>query len=495
MATVQVKAPTPVENDLARLTPQQRLRRKKIRASLKAYLFIAPAFIILTVFHFLPIFYAFFLSLYRRISVVKGLVPPAENFGGFSNYGTLFSNASFWNAFFNTLGYAVGVVGLGLLLALGLALLLDKVQEGRNFYRTAFFLPNVTSLVAIGAVWKVMFTSYSSTALAKANPNHPGGVLNWLFSGFGLPMQRWLLDERGIFTLLFNDGKVVNPPTSIDWPLTIVEVVLAVVIFGLVTMVNRGDQRETLGRVVGGLAIILALPVAAFWLYLFGLQLINLPGSPIGSLIVLAVLLVAAFWFYSQLPDIRKNWFNWATSYITVVGVVAVISALLNLAHGIAWNSWLSGPSLAMVCIITIAIWHSLGFNVVILLAGLTNIPRELYEAARLDGARGFAMFRSMTVPLLSPTLFFLLITSTISALQSFTIIYAIFYTVGNSTTIPKTVNVLGVYYYQAAFGGGSDSDITGFGYASTVVIFMLVFILLLTYIQQQVLAKRVNYD
>lgn len=104
-------------------------------------------------------------------------------------------------------------------------------------------------------------------------------------------------------------------------------------------------------------------------------------------------------------------------------------------------------------------------------------------------------MFRRITVPLLSPTLFFLLIVSTITAFQSFSIIYAIFYTSGNSTTIPHTVNVLAVYYYQAAFGGGSGANINGFGYASTIVIFMLLFIVGLTLIQQQVLAKRVNYD
>lgn len=495
MATVQTRPAEQPDTELLRLTPEQRRRRKKLRASLKAYLFIAPAFIILLVFHFLPIFYAFFLSLYRRISVIKGLIPPAENFTGFGNYGTLFSNPDFWNAFFNTVGYAIGVVVLGILLALGLALLLDKVQEGRDFYRTAFFLPNVTSLVAIGAVWKVMFTSYSTTALAKANPNHPGGVLNWIFSGFGLPMQRWLLDERGVFTLLFNDGKTANPSTDIDWTTTVIEAALAGFIFGLVYLTNRTSQRANLERVIGVAALLLALPLAGFWLLQLGVQIINFADNPISSALVIILLLAVAFWLYSQLPDIRKNWVSWASNYLIIIGVVAVISAIFNLAHGIKWIGWLSGPSLAMFCIIIIAIWHSLGFNVVILLAGLTNISRELYEAARIDGARGFAMFWRMTVPLLSPTLFFLLVISTITAFQSFTVIYAIFYTSSNSTTIPRTVNVLAVYYYQAAFGGGSDSDINGFGYASAIVMFMLVFILGLTIVQQYVLGKRVNYD
>ncbi len=497
MATVQVRPTVPAASlPNSSSEEQKQKRRRKLRNSFKAYLFIAPAFIILLVFHFLPIFYAFFLSLYRKISVVKGIVPPSERFAGFENYGTLFSNGEFWNAFFNTIGYAGGVVVIGLLLALGLALLLDKVQEGRDFYRTAFFLPNVTSLVAVAAVWKVMFTSYSSTALSKANLNHPGGLLNWLFSGFGLPMQRWLLDERGIFTLLFNDGKQGNAANyDINWLATVLEVGLAVVVFGLVWTHGRSTAPQGLERIIEILALVLTLPIIAFWLLLLGIQLINFPGSPIGSAIVIILLAAVAFWAYSQLPNIRKTPFVWASGYVVTVGVVASLSALLNLAHGFIWTNWMSGPSLAMICIITIAIWHSLGFNVVILLAGLTNISRELYEAARLDGAHGLAMFRRMTIPLLSPTLFFLLIISTISALQSFNLIYAIFVNGGNSTTIPHTVSVLATYYYQAAFGGGSDSNVNGFGYGSTIVIFMLVFILSLTLLQQRILGKRVNYD
>jgi ABC-type sugar transport system permease subunit len=497
MATVQAKPVIPpVTKTETNDSPSKQGKRRKLRNTLKAYLFIAPAFIILLVFHFLPIFYAFFLSLYRKISVVKGIVPPADKFAGFENYATVWNNPDFWNAFFNTLGYAAGVVIIGLLLALGLALLLDKVKEGRDFYRTAFFLPNVTSMVAVAAVWKVIFTSYSSTALAKANPNHPGGLLNWFFSGFGLPMQRWLLDERGIFNLIFNDGKRgANANHDINIGVMLPEILLAVIIFGLVVAVNRNIQPALLHRIIIGLAGVLALPVLALWLYLLIGQVVNFPDSPIGSAITIILLAAAAFWAYSQLPEIRKSPSTWASGYISIVGVMAVIAALINLAHAIDWIDGLSGPSMAMVCLITIAIWHSLGFNVVILLAGLTNISRELYEAARLDGAHGFAMFWRMTVPLLSPTLFFLLIISTIGAFQSFNLTYAIFVNGGNSTTISHTVNLLATFYYQAAFGGGSDSNYSGFGYASTIVIFMLVFILALTLVQQRVLGKRVNYD
>ena len=496
--TIAATQPQPPE-----ASAEQRRRRRKLRKSFQAYLFIAPAFIILFVFHFLPIFYAFFLSLYRRISVVSGLVPPPERFDWFGNYRTLFANAEFWNAFFNTIGYATGVVVIGMALALGIALLLDKVQEGKDFYRTAFFLPNVTSLVAVGAVWKVMFTSYSATALTKANPNHPGGLFNWIFSGFGLPMQRFLLDERGIFNIAFNGGKaattkpeqVTMSNASFDPLITGIELMVAVGLVDLVWLHSRQPRNIGIARVLGIVALVMTLPLIGAGFYIFVQQILSIADSPIGALLTILLLALIAFYVYTKIPFIRKDPTLWATNYAIVVAIAAALTVLGNLAATINWAGWRSGPSLAMICVIIIAIWHSLGFNIVILLAGLTNISREYYEAARMDGAQGFAMFWRMTVPLLSPTLFFLLITSTIGALQSFTVIYAIFNTSGNSTTIPSSVRVLAIHYYLAAFGGGSDADVNGFGYASSVVMFMLVFILGLTLVQQRVIGKRVNYD
>ena len=96
-------------------------RRKKMKSSFKAYLFIAPAMVFLFFFNFFPIIYAFFLSLYQRISVVKGIIPPAENFAGLANYGRLLSDPDWWNAFFNTIGYVCGSVFFGLVVSLGIA--------------------------------------------------------------------------------------------------------------------------------------------------------------------------------------------------------------------------------------------------------------------------------------------------------------------------------------------------------------------------------------
>ena len=102
-----------------------------------------------------------------------------------------------------------------------------------------------------------------------------------------------------------------------------------------------------------------------------------------------------------------------------------VIRMIGNAMH-ISVPGLLQGPSLALVAVIILTIWHQLGFQVVIFLVGLGNIPGETYEAARIDGAGETQIFFRMTLPLLMPTFFFLTIISTISAFQAFNEIYII---------------------------------------------------------------------
>lgn len=421
MASVSVKPITNPPESAPNQADAAIKRRKKLRGSLKAYLFIAPAMIFLFFFNFFPIVYALLLSLYQRISVVKGVIPPAENFGGLANYTRLLTDPDWWNAFFNTIGYVFGVVFFGLAAALGVALLLDKVKKGKELYRVAFFLPYVTSLVAVATVWYIIFSPYAANALVKPNPDRPGGLVNWIFAALGIPMQRWLIDDRGIFSILFNNG----------------------------------------GQVDGISAVI--------------------------RLIIVGGLIGAARAVYLRLPPATGTWLS-----AVIVGLAVLLgwSALVEVAHIFDWQGWVAGPSIAMVAITIVAIWYSLGFNIIILLAGLTSISRELYDAARIDGARGWSMLTKMTIPLLSPTLFFLLIVTTISAFQAFTLFFAIL-----PSGPSKSVKVLSVFYYEVTFQRGSGTDNAGFGYSSTIVIFMLILIVAVNQLQQRFLARRVNYD
>jgi len=97
---------------------------------------------------------------------------------------------------------------------------------------------------------------------------------------------------------------------------------------------------------------------------------------------------------------------------------VGVFNAILGLIH-LHPVGWLTNPATALPSVALASVWLQLGYNVLVLSAGLQGIP-EIYEAARLDGARGLTMARRITLPMLTPTLFFLLVVSTVLAIQSF---------------------------------------------------------------------------
>lgn len=160
-----------------------------------------------------------------------------------------------------------------------------------------------------------------------------------------------------------------------------------------------------------------------------------------------------------------------------------VLNYFLNLV-GIPSQKWLSNRNLALPSIAIMSIWKSAGYNMVIILAGLQGIPGYLYEAASLDGATGFRQFRSITLPLLMPTLFYILITSTISSFQVFDAVMVM--TKGGPANATMVYNF---YLYQNAF------TYFKMGYASAMgyVLFMLIFAV--TLIQMKVMGKRVSYE
>ncbi len=163
-------------------------------------------------------------------------------------------------------------------------------------------------------------------------------------------------------------------------------------------------------------------------------------------------------------------------------GVFQVLSAQFN------WNlpDWLQGPSLALVAISIFSIWQSMGYDIVIFLAGLTNIPGEIYEAARMDGANPLQLFRYITVPLLAPTTFFVLVVSVIGSLQSFNQIFAMnsaaAQTLGGplGTTTTLTVNMFNQLYTYA-----------NYGMASTIAVLLSLLILGLTLLNFRFLGRR----
>ncbi len=259
------------------------------------------------------------------------------------NYYRLFIDPKFYQSLLNTFWYVLGVVPLTIVISIIIAYLLNQNIKGQGLYRTIYYLPTVTSIVAISVVWRWIF-------------NSDRGILNAILNILGITDLKWLNDPRGIFELLLN---------------------------------------------------------------------IKLSG-------------------------------------------------------------FFSGPSLALCCLMIMAVWHNIGYCTIICLAGLQNIPAQYYEAAKIDGARGRQLFWHITIPILSPTIFYLLITQSIIAFNTFTPVYVMTQPPGG----PLGTTSLAVYYlYEQAF------RLWNLGYANAIAFVVFIIIFTLSKFQQRFLEQRVYYE
>jgi ABC-type sugar transport system permease subunit len=146
--------------------------------------------------------------------------------------------------------------------------------------------------------------------------------------------------------------------------------------------------------------------------------------------------------------------------------------------------SWLGDDQYALGTLIVVYIWKSVGYQMIIYLAGLQNIPNELREAAKIDGASSVRSFFSVTLPLLTPTLFFVLIITIIQSFHTFDITYSL--TKGGPY---QTTTTLSYYIYQNAFVHYR------MGYASSLAYILFFFTLVITWINFLFKKKWVNYQ
>lgn len=158
---------------------------------------------------------------------------------------------------------------------------------------------------------------------------------------------------------------------------------------------------------------------------------------------------------------------------------------LLNNALGLKVR-WISNPNIAIFSIAVIGIWSVMGYNMVLFLAGLQEIPADYYEAASIDGATGIKCFFNITIPLLSPTIFFVMVTRIIGALQVFDLIFMV--KKKANPALDKTQSLV-YLFYRYSF---TEKNM---GYGSTVVIVLLVLTLIITVIQNIVQKKWVFYN
>ena len=157
---------------------------------------------------------------------------------------------------------------------------------------------------------------------------------------------------------------------------------------------------------------------------------------------------------------------------------------------GIDGPSWLNDPTWIKPGIIIMSLW-TIGNTVVIYFAALRNVPMEMYEAARIDGANAWQQFRSITVPMISGALFFTLIINTIASLQLFTEVYTIFFgqQAGQSSGAGEAALFYVIYLFRNAF------EFFRMGYASALAWLLFVVIMIITLIQIRLSSRFVYYE
>ena len=159
-------------------------------------------------------------------------------------------------------------------------------------------------------------------------------------------------------------------------------------------------------------------------------------------------------------------------------------TGVFELIFGSGIPEFLAGPSLALVVIMIYTSWTYIGFDTVVFLAGLGNIPSELYEAARIDGASGWRVFRHITLPLLSPTTFFLSLIAIIGTFQAFTQLWIM-----RAPATARAVDTASIHIFETI---RATRPQYGYGAAMAFVLFLI--ILILTVAQNQVAGRRVFY-
>ena len=197
----------------------------------------------------------------------------------------------------------------------------------------------------------------------------------------------------------------------------------------------------------------------------------------------------AGFW------TVTKNTllFMLLTVPVTVV-LGLLIAVLLNQSINIVLGAlhlpskiqWISDPKTALLACAIVTIWSSVGYDAILLLSGLQSISKSYYEAARIDGANSFQQFKSITIPLVSPTLFFVLMMRVMASLKVFDIVYMM---IEKTNPAIRSCETILYNFYQETFVKNNK------GYGSALVVWCVILIAIITAVQFIGQKKWVTYD
>ena len=174
--------------------------------------------------------------------------------------------------------------------------------------------------------------------------------------------------------------------------------------------------------------------------------------------------------------------------HILLNSKVGIVNIFLK-AIGLPAPNWISDPDFILPSLIMISVWSGIGYNAIILLAGLQGISPELYEAAKLDGANGRQIFWRMTVPLLTPSLFFLSTMNIMNGMRVFDIVYTFIGKADQGGPIVDASRTLVFGIYERAF------SFMNMGEASAEAVILFIMIMIVTVVQFKFQDKWVFYE
>lgn len=228
-----------------------------------------------------------------------------------------------------------------------------------------------------------------------------------------------------------------------------------------------------------------------FWISLKNTVIYVLGTVPLSMILglVMAILVEAA----GRLREVYR--FLFFIPVVTSIAVVSIVWTLLfspnngligNILKtvGVQGPNWLNDPNWAMWALIIVGVWKAIGYNMVLYIAGLKSIDRQLYEAAQIDGAGKWMQFRSITLPMLSPVTFFVMIVSIINSFQVFATIHIMTRGGPNNAT-----NVLVYEVWQEAF------QFFDIGKASALSMVLFLLVLAITIVQIRMTESKVHYQ
>ncbi|MFK3960675.1 carbohydrate ABC transporter permease [Pseudalkalibacillus hwajinpoensis] len=191
-------------------------------------------------------------------------------------------------------------------------------------------------------------------------------------------------------------------------------------------------------------------------------------------------------YFLPRLLSVIVVGFLWKLILNPNYGALNVILEKLGLEQ--LQKAWLGDPDTALISIILVNCWYGIGFGVLIFLAGLQSIPKELFEAGKLDGADGLSMIRKIVLPLMVPSFMIMTVLTFIQSFEAFELVYAM---QGSQGEPYHSTDTLAIYFYRLAFGGSAGGSTTAVGLGSALAVVLFLFISFFTALYLRYMQKK----